>query len=117
AIEREALDDNVACALRCQQRETRRAGRLAREPEILAKARVELEPISRTAHQRSLDDEGSAIVNVRRTEDDTIANLEPPRIAECDLSVIPVGVVAEVDRSRRDLRDDGFSAATNEADP
>ena len=110
AVEREVLDDDVGGPLGGQQREHRRAGRLAGEPEVLAEAGVEPEAVARAGDERALDDDRAAVVRVLGAEDDAVADLEPARVLQGDLAVVPVGVVGQADGPRRDLGEDRVGA-------
>ena len=92
AVECEVLDDHTGDVLARDQGKEGRGGRLSLEPQVLAQRPVELEPVSRPGHKRSLDHDLTAVLRVLRSQADAVAEPEPSGVGQGDFLVVPVGV-------------------------
>ena len=114
AVERELLDDEVLRLFARHEREERRAGRVARRPEVLPQGAIQFEAVARAGDQRSLENFGPAVVRILGDQRYAIADLEALGIDERDLLVVPVRIESQLRRDRRGLGEDRLITGTQQ---
>jgi hypothetical protein len=118
AVECPILDDHVRGALAGHEREHRRAADRSGEPEVPARAGVELESMTRAGDEGPFEDHlGVVLIGVGPSRDDAVADASGLRVGRGDLAVVPIRVIRQGPAPSGDLGDHRVGPAAGRANP